>query len=103
MSRQLLELEVQLQQLVNEHRKLLAHVEAHESAMKRLDLNAMDDAAAQQEACRLRIGMLENKRRATVAQLCQSLKIPGNPTIEKLASLIPVRRDYLLKQRAELK
>src|SRR5690242_14726607 len=103
MSRQLLELEVLLQQLIAEHRKLLAHVEAHEAAMKTLNLEAMDDAASLQEASRLRIAMLETKRRQTVSQLCRALNMAGEPTMERIAHAFPVRRDYLLKLRAELK
>ncbi len=44
MSRQVSELETLLQQLVDEHQKLLAHVENHQKAMKTFDLKAMDDA-----------------------------------------------------------
>ena len=47
MSRQLSELEALLQQLIAEHRKLLKYVDAHQAAMRVMDLKAMDAAAQQ--------------------------------------------------------
>ena len=69
MLRQLSELETILQQLIAEHRKLLVHVDAQQSAMRKLDLGAMDVAVNAQEACRLRIATLETKRRGLVLML----------------------------------
>ena len=62
-------LEMVLQQLIVEHRKLLGHLEAQQAAMKAMDLDAMDAAANLQEASRLRIAGLEVKRRELVQQL----------------------------------
>ena len=103
MSRQLVDLEAVLQQLINEHRRLLAHIEAQQAAMKAFDLKAMDAAMGQQEASRLRIATLETKRRLLVQQLARAAKVDGNVTITKLASLYPARGIALSKLRDELK
>jgi len=103
MTRQLSELEIILQQLVVEHRKLLAYLERHESAMKKFDLPGMDDAAHQQEAARLRIAMLEGRRKAVVLQLAKLTRLEGELTIRKLAELHPPRAEELMRLRTELK
>ena len=64
MSRLLPELENVLRSLADEHRRMLTHVESQQAAMKAFDLKALDDARNQQEASRLRVAALENKRRA---------------------------------------
>ena len=71
MSRLLPELESVLRCLADEHRRLLACVEAQHAAMKAFDLKAMDDARNQQEASRLRVAALENKRRTVVAHIAK--------------------------------
>ena len=104
MSRFAPELEAVLQSLVAEHRKLLGYVEAHHAAMKAFDLGAMDAARNQQEACRLRVATLENKRRATVVAMGRFLKVdPNTLTLAKIAELHPTRKDALMKLRGELK
>lgn len=103
MSRQLSELELLLQQLVAEHRKLLKHVDAHQAAMKAMDLRAMDAAASQQEAARLRIATFENKRRALAVVVARQLGMQGDPTVTRLAEHFPQRRAELLKLRDELR
>jgi hypothetical protein len=103
MLRQLAELESALQQLVAEHRKLLGFVEAQHAAMRAMDLPALDAAVTGQEACRLRIGMLDTKRRGIVQLLTRGAKIDGPVTVTKLAALYPQRRDALLKLGADLK
>ena len=104
MTRLLPELESVLQSLVNEHRRLLAHLEAQQAAMKAFDLPALDDSRNQQEASRLRVATLENKRRAIVAMLAKALRVEGRElTLTRLADLQPARRDALLKLRDELR
>ena len=104
MSRFATELEAVLQSLVAEHRKLLGYVEAQQAAMKKFDLVAMDAARNQQEACRLRVATLENKRRAVVVAMAKFLKVdPAILKLTKVAELHPPRKDALLKLRAELK
>lgn len=103
MSRLLPELESVLRLLADEHRRLLAHVEAHEAAMKAFDLRALDEARNRQEASRLRVAALEVKRRVLVSQIAKGLKLEGNVTISRLAELHPPRRDALLRLRDELK
>jgi hypothetical protein len=102
-SRALFDLESTLQQLIVEHRKLLKHVDAHQTAMKTMALDAMDAAANQQEASRLRIVTLENNRRAIVAQLAQQNRLTGEITISRLTQLFPQRCDALVKLRDELR
>lgn len=103
MSRLLPELENVLRLLADEHRRLLAHVEAHQAAMKAFDLKALDGARNHQEASRLRVAALEVKRRTLVSQIAKALKLEGNVTITRLADLHPPSRDALLKLRDELK
>jgi hypothetical protein len=97
------ELEILLQQLIDEHRKLLGYVEAHQVAMKAFDLKAMDAAARQQEAARLRIATIENKRRAAVTAAARLLRLQGPLTVTRLAESDPQRGPTLLKLSAELK
>ncbi len=101
--RQLTELEVTLQQLTAEHNRLIKHMDAHQGAMKSFDLAGMDAAAHQQEASRLRIVTLENKRRNLVDQIGKLLKHEGQLTITRIAELNPQRGPLLLKLRDELK
>jgi hypothetical protein len=102
--RQLPELESILQQLLNEHVKLLRHLENQQLAMKAFDLKAMDEAARQQEASRLRIASLETRRRGMVLQIARLLKVPEKElTLAKLAELHPARAQALLGSRDELK
>jgi len=101
--RLLTELEMILQQQIAEHGRLLKHVEAHEGAMKAFDLRAMDAAANQQEASRLRIATLENKRKTVVLQLAKLLKVNGTLTLAHIAELNPQRGEGLLRLRDELK
>jgi hypothetical protein len=103
MSRQLCELEAILQQLVVEHRRLLSHVERHESAMKAFDLKNMDDAGQLQESSRLRIAMLEQRRRNLVVQMTKAMNVRGDVTVRQLAGLFPSRADALMQLRAELR
>lgn len=103
MSAQLLQLETILQQLVGEHGKLLKHIDRHQSAMKALDLVAMDEAARQQEACRIRIGGIENRRRVLVSQIAAQLRMDGHPTVARVsAAAPPILRAKLLTLRQEL-
>lgn len=103
MQRQLLELESILRQMIDEHRKLLQHLEAQQKAMKALDLQAMDAAAKLQEGCRLRIATLENRRRALIAQLSKLLRHQGELTVKQIAELSPQQGPGLLKLRDDLK
>ncbi|MGH7214736.1 MAG: flagellar export chaperone FlgN [Tepidisphaeraceae bacterium] len=103
MSRQLLELEAILQALINEHRKLLTHIDAHQTAMRKMDLSKMDAAAKQQEAARLRISSLEAKRQFAVNQLARMSKLSGEITLARVADVNPLRREPLLKLRDELR
>lgn len=104
MSRPLAELENILRLLVAEHRKLLTHVEAQQSAMRAMDLRALDAAMNQQEAARLRIATIENRRRAAVVQIARAARIdPNGLTLTKLAALYPPQAQPLLVLRGELK
>src|SRR5437763_9096694 len=103
MSRQVSELETVLQQLLAEHRKLHAHLEAHLAAMKRMDVRAMDESVALQEASRIRIVLLEKQRRFLAAQLGNLLKLGPEPTINKIAAAFPARGPQLMKLRTDLK
>ena len=103
MTRLVQDLESILQQLIVEHRKLLRHLDAHQNAMKTMQLDGMDAAANQQEASRLRIATLENTRRIIVAQMAKQHKLTGDITMARLAALYPDRGPSLMKLRDELK
>jgi hypothetical protein len=104
MNRLLPELENVLQSLAVEHRRLLAHVESQQTAMKAFDLKGMDDARNQQEASRLRVTALENKRRVIVTQMAKAMRADAHTlTIARIAQLQPAYRERLFKLRDELK
>ena len=103
MSRLVFDLESILQQLIVEHRKLLKHVDAHQAAMKTMALDAMDQAANQQEASRLRIVTMENTRRTIVAQLAQQNRDQWGNHHPAARQALSAARDDLLKLRDELK
>jgi hypothetical protein len=101
--RQLSDIELTLQQLVAEHHKLLKHVEMQQEAMKIFALDKMDDATNLQEATRLRIATLENRRRAIAMQIAKAMRLNGDLTIKKLAEMFPQRAPVLLQHREELR
>lgn len=103
MSRHLFDLESILQQLIVEHRKLLRHLDAQQAAMKAFALDAMDAAANQQEASRLRIAKLENQRRAIVQQLARQYRAAGEMTLSQIGQVYPERSASLKQLRDELK
>lgn len=100
---QVCELEIVLGQLIAEHHRLLAQVERHAEAMKKIDLPAMEDSGRQQEACRLRINALEQRRRYLVQQISRAANQPGELTLPLLAGMFPARAASLHKLRSELK
>lgn len=100
---QLSELETLLRQLIDEHRKLLAEVERHAGAMKTFDLEAMEESGRRQEACRLRINAMEQRRRLLCQQVGRATSQPGELTLRLIAGMFPARADALLKLRAELR
>ena len=69
MSRQILELEAILRQLIQEHARLLGQVARHEAAMQTFDLHVMDDTGREQEASRLRITLIEQRRRSVFRRI----------------------------------
>ena len=103
MSRPISELETILQQMIVEHRKLLEFLNVQQAAMKTCDLKVMDTCAVQQEACRLRITGLDQRRRLTSAVISKELKLTGEVTLRRLAAVYPPRSAALLKLRDELK
>lgn len=103
MSRQVLEIEQLLRQLVTEHRKLLGHVQQHEQAMRLMNLAEMDQTSRLQEAARARIAAMETRRRTAVGQLARMHRIAGTIDLQRIAELYPAQRPTLLALRDELK
>jgi flagellar biosynthesis/type III secretory pathway chaperone len=103
MSRQVLELEQLLGQLVEEHRKLLGHLDRHQAAMRSFDLKGMDEVIRLQEASRLRIGGMEAKRRNVVALIARERRMSQVPTLRDVAAMYPQQGPRLLALRDELK
>jgi FlgN protein len=88
--------------LIAEHRKLLAEVERHQTAIKTINVAGMEASGPQQEAIRLRIANLEGRRRAATSALSNGAKPPA-PTLTQLAELHPQHRGRLLALRDELR
>jgi hypothetical protein len=104
MSRQLVELESVLALLVEEHKRMLAHVATQQAAMKKLDLDGMQDAMHRQESSRLRIGNLDNRRRLLVQQIGKLMRMSGEVTLAQIAAAAaPQNGPRLLALRDELK
>ncbi|HRK30887.1 MAG TPA: flagellar export chaperone FlgN [Tepidisphaeraceae bacterium] len=103
MSRQAQDLEVLLDQMVVEHRKLLQYVDLHHAAMKEMNLGAMEQARAQQEACRLRIKGIDSRRKNIAQQLMKLHKFTAEPTLSQIAVLYPPSAQGLLSKRDSLR
>ncbi|HWP41349.1 MAG TPA: flagellar export chaperone FlgN [Tepidisphaeraceae bacterium] len=105
MSHQLIEqLEGVLQLLIDEHRRMLVHVESQQAAMRELKAQAVEDAMHRQEASRLRIASLESRRRALVQQIARLHRLdPQQTTVAQIAALSAQDGRRLLALRDELK
>jgi hypothetical protein len=103
MSRQLLELETILQEMIAEHRRLLSHMEQHQEAMHVLNHKLMDEITQRQEASRLRLVGLEARRRAATLQLARVMKVEGNLSLRRIAELNPQRASVILQLRSDLR
>jgi phosphoserine phosphatase len=103
MTRQISDLQGVLTQMITENRRLLAQMEAQHAAMKALDLPAMARLVNQQEATRLRIAALDSRRKSQVQHIATGLRMGGEPTITRLAELLPQHARTLLKIRDELR
>jgi hypothetical protein len=103
MSRQVLDLEAVLEQLIDEHRKLLAQVERQFDAVKNYQPREMVDIAALQDATRLRVLKLDSQRRVLTQQIARLYKIEGELTISKLMEMFPAEAPKLGRQRDELR
>jgi hypothetical protein len=103
MSRQIQEIETVLQQLVDEHRKVIVQLAKQHDAMKRFAVREMEDIAQLQESTRLRIIKLELQRRTLTQQIVKLYKLKGTPTITQLAEMFPQHRESLGQLRDELR
>jgi len=103
MSRLAQELELLLDQMIVEHRKLLQYVDLHQSAMKQMDLAAMEQSRSQQEACRLRIKGIDSRRKSAVQQLMKLHKLAAEPTLSQIAELYPALSTSLIAKRDTLR
>lgn len=97
------DLQMILQQLINEHEKLLRQIQSQQAAMKKLDQAALEDISHLQEATRLRIASLETRRRTVTNQLARLLRIEGQPTLGRIAEAMPAAKGKLLSLRTRLK
>lgn len=97
------ELEALLQQMVLEHRKMLVCIDQQQSAMKTLDARAISQVTQQQEAARLRLATLEQRRRILLQQLARMQRLAGEPKIPQLAEHFPQRKPVLMKLRDDLR
>jgi hypothetical protein len=102
MSPALDELHGLLAALIEEHRKLLAESQRHQTAIRAMDVPAMDMSRVRQEGLRARIASLEARRRPIIDALAPGYKGPPL-TLTKLAEMLPPARTRLLAQRNELR
>lgn len=91
-----------LKGIADEHRTLLDLVRRHEAAMRSLDSAAIDDLAQKQEQVRTKIMQWEARRRMVVATLVKASKMPGEPTLTRLAAAFPTHRAALMKLKGEI-
>jgi len=104
MSRQVTDLETVLQMLIDEHKRLLAHVQIQQAAMGKMELDKMEDASHRAEACRMRIATLDTRRRLLVAQIAKLSRVdPASLTIPQIAAAFPQNGPRLIQLRNELK
>jgi hypothetical protein len=103
MSRQLIELENILQEMLAEHRRLLNHMEQHQEAMHVINHKLMDELSQRQEASRLRLVGLEARRRMASQQLAKVLKVEGDLSLRRIAELHPQRAAAILQLRSDLR
>jgi hypothetical protein len=103
MSRQVFELETLLAQLIDEHKKLLAHVNKHQVAMKSFDLKTMDEQARLEEASRIRIAGMETRRKGLIIAIARAHRMTQMPTLPDIAAMYPQSSAKLMKLRDELK
>ena len=104
MSRQVFELEQVLSSMIDEHAKLLVHVERHHAAMRALDHRAMEDLVRLEESARLRIAALETKRRGLIQSIARGHRMTQtNLTVADIANLYPPSAAKLNKLRGELR
>lgn len=95
-------LEIVLRQLVNEHRALLAAVEAHEAALRSCSLERIEKSTREQDITRQKIAATETRRRQLTHQLSRQHKLLTPPTLTKLAELYPARKAALTALRTDL-
>jgi hypothetical protein len=103
MQKEVAQLQIVLQQLIAEHEKLLVQLSNQQSAMKKLDLPAIDQLTGLQDATRMRIAALDGKRKTLVNQLAGMLKLTGATTLSRLAESLPQHKQPLLALREQLK
>ena len=103
MSRVVQEIETLLEALCGEYTRLIKLVDDQQIAMRKLDLATMEKNSRLQEASRLRMTSLENKRRAAVASLVKLHSFTGTMRVEDIARLYPQHSAKLLAHRAQLK
>jgi hypothetical protein len=103
MSRQIVELETVLKLLIDEHRRMLAHVLSQQEAMKLMQLEIMQEAMHHQESSRLRITALDQRRRLLVQQIARQAKLAADTTLQQLAVAFPQAGPSLLALRQELR
>ena len=104
MSRQVFELETLLQQLIDEHQKLLVHVDKHQAAMKAFDLEGDGRCSRLQEAARIaHLRAWRRKRRGLIVhdRPCPSHEPDAHAPGHR--GDVPAAAAKLLKLRAELK
>lgn len=98
------ELEKLLAQLVHEHGILLNAVELHLEAMRTFKFERVAQATEAIESSRMRIVMLETRRRIVIQQLCRLNKLPASATLAQIAEVAtPQGKANLLKLREALK
>jgi hypothetical protein len=102
MSRLISELEQTIGQIVSEHAKLNTLLDQHHDALKSMCTDDIERLTHQQDAVRIRIAQLDQRRRAQGESMARTLKIDGELTLSRLAQVFPARAQSLLALKDKL-
>lgn len=97
------DIETVLDQMILEHGKLLGYLQKQAEAMRAMDLGAMEQWRAQEEAARSRIRQADQRRRAAIGQVVRLHRLTSEPTLPQLAALYPASAAGLLARRDRLR
>lgn len=103
MAQQVTQLEMILAQLIEEHSRVLAIVTVQHDAVKSLASQKLADSTNRLDACRVRLGQIEQRRRAQVIVIAKLVNGTPQMTITQIAAAFPQHAAKLTALAIELK